>query len=107
MAHPVSRAAAPVRHAILPLVLIIGLIVFGMVIGALAQLIIGGKNMWTIDWGLAIVAGVVGSFIGGLLISLLAGDGLNFRASGIIGSLVGAVIVTGAWIWYKKRTPAA
>ncbi|WP_124707533.1 GlsB/YeaQ/YmgE family stress response membrane protein [Gordonia insulae] len=87
--------------------LIIGLIVFGMVIGALAQLIIGGKNMWTIDWGLAIVAGVVGSFIGGLLISLLAGDGLNFRASGIIGSLVGAVIVTGAWIWYKKRTPAA
>ncbi|MGC4963284.1 GlsB/YeaQ/YmgE family stress response membrane protein [Gordonia sp. DT218] len=86
--------------------LILGIIVFGMVIGALAQLIIGGKNMWSIDWGLAIVAGLVGSFVGGLLISLLSGDGINFRASGIIGSIVGALLVTGGWIWYKKRSPA-
>lgn len=78
-----------------------------MVIGALAQLIVGGKNMWNIDWGLAIVAGLVGSFVGGLLISLLAGDGLNFRPSGIIGSLVGALIVTAGWIWYKKRSSTA
>ena len=84
-----------------------GIIVFGMVIGALAQLIIGGKNMWSIDWGLALAAGVIGSFIGGLLISLLSGDGLHFRASGIIGSLDGAVIVTAGWIWYKKRSPAS
>ncbi|GAA3711927.1 hypothetical protein GCM10022238_28490 [Gordonia hankookensis] len=98
--------AAAIGRAILPLVLILGIIVFGMVIGALAQLIIGGKNMWTIDWGLAIVAGLVGSFVGGLLISLLSGDGINFRASGIIGSIVGALLVTGGWIWYKKRSPA-
>ncbi len=78
-----------------------------MVIGALAQLIVGGKNMWNIDWGLAIVAGLVGSFVGGLLISLLAGDGINFRPSGIIGSLVGALIVTAGWIWYKKRSSTA
>ena len=84
-----------------------GIIVFGMVIGALAQLIVGGKNMWNIDWGLAIVAGLVGSFVGGLLISLLAGDGLNFRPSGIIGSLVGALIVTVGWMWYKKRSSTA
>ena len=84
-----------------------GIIVFGMVIGALAQLIVGGKNMWNIDWGLAIVAGLVGSFVGGLLISLLAGDGINFRPSGIIGSLVGALIVTAGWIWYKKRSSTA
>jgi uncharacterized membrane protein YeaQ/YmgE (transglycosylase-associated protein family) len=89
------------------LVLILGIIVFGMVIGALAQLIVGGKNMWNIDWGLAIVAGLVGSFVGGLLISLLAGDGINFRPSGIIGSLVGALIVTAGWIWYKKRSSTA
>ncbi|WP_279097918.1 GlsB/YeaQ/YmgE family stress response membrane protein [Gordonia bronchialis] len=87
--------------------LILGIIVFGMVIGALAQLIVGGKNMWNIDWGLAIVAGLVGSFVGGLLISLLAGDGINFRPSGIIGSLVGALIVTAGWIWYKKRSSTA
>jgi uncharacterized membrane protein YeaQ/YmgE (transglycosylase-associated protein family) len=32
---------------------------------------------------------LIGSFVGGLLVSLLAGDGLSFRPSGIIGSLVG------------------
>ncbi|ASR02884.1 hypothetical protein GCWB2_10430 [Gordonia rubripertincta] len=86
------------------LVLILAIIVFGMVIGALAQLIIGGKNMWSIDWGLALVAGVVGSFIGGLLISLITGHGIELHPSGIIGSLVGALIVTGGWIWFKKRS---
>jgi len=88
-------------------VLILAIIVFGMVIGALAQLLIGGKNMWNIDWGLAIVAGLVGSFVGGLLISLISGDGINFRPSGIIGSLIGALIVTGGWVWYKKRSAAS
>ncbi|MDF3283376.1 MULTISPECIES: hypothetical protein [unclassified Gordonia (in: high G+C Gram-positive bacteria)] len=87
--------------------LILAIIVFGMVIGALAQLLIGGKNMWNIDWGLAIVAGLVGSFVGGLLISLISGDGINFRPSGIIGSLIGALIVTGGWVWYKNRSAAS
>ena len=31
---------------------------------------------------MAIVAGLVGSFIGGLLISLLSGDGIDLRPSG-------------------------
>jgi uncharacterized membrane protein YeaQ/YmgE (transglycosylase-associated protein family) len=52
---------------------------------------------------MAIVAGLVGSFIGGLLVSLLAGDGLALRPSGIIGSLVGALVVTGAWRWMRDR----
>src|SRR5262249_31997674 len=51
---------------------------------------------------MAIVAGLVGSFVGGLLISLLAGDGLHFRPSGIIGSLVGAVIVTALWRYFPN-----
>ncbi|GAB20084.1 hypothetical protein GOEFS_105_00950 [Gordonia effusa NBRC 100432] len=82
--------------------LIIGIILFGMLIGAAAQLILGAKAR-SIDWGLAIVAGLVGSFVGGLLISLLSGDGLHFRASGIIGSIVGALIVTGGWYWFTKQ----
>ena len=89
---------------ILRLVLILAIIVFGMVIGALAQILLGGKNLRTVDWGLALVAGIVGSFIGGLLISLLSGDGLELRPSGIIGSLVGAVLVTAGWIFFKKRS---
>jgi hypothetical protein len=53
---------------------------------------------------MAIVAGLVGSFVGGLLISLLAGDGLELRASGIIGSLVGALIITALWRWWDGRS---
>lgn len=67
-----------------------------MSIGAVAQLLLGRSGR-RIDWSMAVVAGLAGSFVGGLLISLLAGDGLSFRASGIIGSILGAVIVTAVW----------
>src|SRR3954462_15948354 len=82
--------------------LILGLILFGMLVGAAAQLILG-RDGGGIDWTMAIVAGLVGSFVGGLLSSLLAGDGLDLRPSGIIGSLVGAVLVTLAWRWWQDR----
>ena len=92
--------------SMLPGMLILGLILFGMLVGAGAQLILGrsGKG---IDWTLAFVAGLVGSFVGGLLISLLAGDGLALRPSGIIGSLVGALLVTAGWHWYRRRSRAS
>jgi uncharacterized membrane protein YeaQ/YmgE (transglycosylase-associated protein family) len=77
--------------------LILGLIVFGLAIGWVAQLILGRGRVGSRNWAEAIVAGLVGSFVGGLLISLLAGDGLELRPSGIIGSIVGAVIVLLVW----------
>ena len=82
--------------------LFIAIILFGMVVGAGAQLILGRSGGRT-DWAMAFVAGLAGSFVGGLLISLLSGDGLDLRASGIIGSLVGAVIITAAWRWWLGR----
>ena len=69
--------------------LILGLIVFGLMAGAIAQLILG-RSGWKINWPMAMVTGLIGSFVGGLLISLLTGNGLNLRPSGIIGSIVGA-----------------
>ena len=87
----------------LPGMLILGLILFGMLIGAGAQLILGRKAKG-VDWGLAFVAGLVGSFVGGLLVSLLSGNGLALRPSGIIGSLVGALVVTAGWQWYRRRS---
>ena len=80
----------------------LGIILFGMLIGAAAQLILhrGGKG---VDWAKAFASGLSGSFVGGLLSSLLAGDGFALRPSGIIGSLVGAVIVTAAWEWWQRR----
>ena len=85
--------------------LILGIILFGMLIGAGAQLILG-RHGQPIDWTMAIVAGLVGSFVGGLLISLLSGDGIELRASGIIGSLVGAILVTLAWTALSRRRSA-
>ncbi|AHD19755.1 membrane protein [Rhodococcus pyridinivorans SB3094] len=86
--------------------LIIGIILFGLLVGAVAQLVVG-RSGTGIDWTLALVAGVGDSFIGGLLISLLAGDGLELRPSGIIGSLAGAIIVTAAWSVWKSRSRQA
>ena len=78
-------------------VLILGLILFGMMIGAIAQFLLGQTSRG-VDWGMALVAGLAGSFVGGLLFSLLAGDGIDLRPSGIIGSILGAVIVTAVWV---------
>jgi uncharacterized membrane protein YeaQ/YmgE (transglycosylase-associated protein family) len=83
-------------------VLILGILVFGMGIGALAQLILGRSGQG-VNWGLALAAGLIGSFVGGLLISLIAGDGLKLRPSGIIGSLAGAILVTAGWTWWQRR----
>jgi uncharacterized membrane protein YeaQ/YmgE (transglycosylase-associated protein family) len=82
--------------------LVLGIILFGMIIGAAAQLVVG-KSAKGVAWGRALAAGIVGSFIGGLIISLISGDGLAFRPSGIIGSLSGAIIVTIAWQWWRTR----
>lgn len=51
---------------------------------------------------MALVAGLAGSFVGGLLISLIAGDGLDIRPSGVIGSILGAVIVTALWVRFGR-----
>jgi len=75
--------------------LILGLIVFGMAIGWVAQMILGTSREK--NWGQALGAGLLGSFVGGLLASLISGDGIELRPSGIIGSIIGAVIVVAIW----------
>jgi uncharacterized membrane protein YeaQ/YmgE (transglycosylase-associated protein family) len=82
--------------------LLIAIILFGMLVGAGAQLLLG-RSASGIDWPMAFASGLLGSLVGGLLVSLLAGDGLELRLSGIIGSLVGAVIVTAVWQWLRGR----
>ena len=58
--------------------LILAIIVFGMIVDAGARLIVG-RSHGKIDLTMAIVAGLVGSFNGGLWISLLSGDGLGLK----------------------------
>ena len=82
-------------------VLILGIIVFGMAAGWVAQLILGHGSG---NWGEALVAGLIGSLVGGLLFSLISGDGLRLRPSGIIGTIVGAIIVLAIWGAIRGRS---
>jgi uncharacterized membrane protein YeaQ/YmgE (transglycosylase-associated protein family) len=84
--------------------LILGMIVFGMAIGWIAQLILGRTRLGSRNWGEALAAGLIGSFVGGLLISLVSGDGISLEMSGIIGSIVGAVIVLLIWGAVRGRS---
>ncbi len=67
-----------------------------MAVGWMAQWVLNRAGRKT-DWTMALVAGLGGSFVGGLIGSLLAGEGFAIRPSGMIGSFVGAVVVTFAW----------
>ena len=85
--------------------LILALLAIALAAGWIAQLIVGRSHGRT-GWTQALVAGFIGSFVGGLLASLIAGDGFDFRPSGLIGSIVGAVIVTAVWGLIRGRQAA-
>jgi uncharacterized membrane protein YeaQ/YmgE (transglycosylase-associated protein family) len=85
--------------------LILALLAIALAAGWIAQMIVGRSHGRT-DWTEALIAGFVGSFVGGLLASLIAGDGFEVRPSGLIGSIVGAVIVTALWGLMRGRRTA-
>jgi uncharacterized membrane protein YeaQ/YmgE (transglycosylase-associated protein family) len=68
--------------------LILGILGFGILVGFIAGFITGTES-----WAKRIGYGLLGSFVGGTLASLIAGDGFALRPSGIIGSIVGAIIL--------------
>jgi uncharacterized membrane protein YeaQ/YmgE (transglycosylase-associated protein family) len=71
------------------------ILVWGMFAGWIAHLLLARSQ--PINWAELLLVGLAGSFVGGLLISLLSGDGLALRPSGIVGSIVGALILLAAW----------
>jgi uncharacterized membrane protein YeaQ/YmgE (transglycosylase-associated protein family) len=70
--------------------LILAIILVGLAAGWIAHLLVGRGRA---NWPLLFVVGLAGSFVGGLLASLLSGDGLELRPSGMIGSVVGATVI--------------
>jgi uncharacterized membrane protein YeaQ/YmgE (transglycosylase-associated protein family) len=78
--------------------LIISLIVVGLLAGALARLLVPGRQHMSIP--ATVLLGIVGSFVGGFIGYLLfhkdSAHGF-FQPSGIIGSVIGAIIVLLIW----------
>jgi len=74
--------------------LIITLLIVGLIAGGLARLLVPGRD--AIGIGGTVLVGLVGSFVGGFLGYALFGkdsDEGAFQPSGLIGSVLGAVIV--------------
>jgi len=68
------------------------LLVFGMAVGWVAQLLVRGFGT-RVNWGEALVTGILGSFVGGIIGSLIFEQELRLEPSGIIGSVIGAVLL--------------
>ena len=78
---------------------IIGLIIIGLIAGAVARWIMPGPD--PMGWLGTIVLGIVGSLVGGTILGLLFGGTLELSAAGIVGSILGALLVL--FIWRRMR----
>jgi uncharacterized membrane protein YeaQ/YmgE (transglycosylase-associated protein family) len=84
---------------------ILGLIVVGLIIGALARLIKPGKQQMSIV--MTMVLGVVGALIGGLIASFFGtGDIFELNVLGFILAVVAAVILVGLYAGTAGRNRA-
>jgi uncharacterized membrane protein YeaQ/YmgE (transglycosylase-associated protein family) len=82
-----------------------GLILFlliGLLAGFIARALVPGPQ--PMGWLGTMVLGVIGSFVGGTLAALLFGGTLELSASGLIGSIIGAIIVLLVWRAMGGRT---
>lgn len=77
-------------------------LLFGLLIGFIARALMPGKqSIGIIATGLV---GVVGSLLGGVVTSLVTGDGFGrIEPAGIIGSIIGALVVLAIYGWYMRR----
>jgi uncharacterized membrane protein YeaQ/YmgE (transglycosylase-associated protein family) len=88
---------------------IIWMIVVGLIAGLIARALMPGKD--AMGWVMTIALGIVGSFVGGFLInSLMHNDTAStsdFQPTGIIGSVIGALVVLGIWHLVRRRGTTA
>jgi len=84
---------------------ILGWIVFGLVAGALARLLMPGRQPMGLI--MTVVLGIVGSFVGGAIGNIF-GSGSIFdpTPSGYIGSIVGAFLILLIMGMASKNRPA-
>ena len=80
---------------------ILALVVIPLVAGYVANFVVG-KGKGFEPWEL-FVAGIIGSFVGGLLFNLISGNGLEIHITGLIGSSIGAIVVLAVWGWLRVK----
>ena len=77
--------------------------VFGLVAGAIARLLVPGRQPMGLL--MTMILGIVGSFVGGFLGSLVSGGGISLTSTNSwIGSILGAIIVLLIWIYGFGRS---
>jgi len=83
---------------------LISMIVVGLIAGLVARAILPGPD--PMGWIGTIFLGIVGSFVGGFLATTLLGRGTGsgLEPTGIVGSIIGALVVLGIYRAVKRRT---
>jgi uncharacterized membrane protein YeaQ/YmgE (transglycosylase-associated protein family) len=82
-------------EAVIVLLWILGLLLSGLIVGALGRLVIPGPNPMSI--GMTMVVGIGGSLLGGLVGALLLG-----RPGGLLLAVAGAALIV--WLIERGRT---
>jgi uncharacterized membrane protein YeaQ/YmgE (transglycosylase-associated protein family) len=78
-------------------------IVFGLIVGAIARLLVPGRDPMGCLGTMAL--GIIGSLVGGFFVTLLfGGRGEGFHPAGFIGAVIGGVLVLLAWRWMRGKT---
>src|SRR5215813_15616190 len=68
---------------------IIGWLLFGLIVGAIAKFLMPGRDPG--GWIVTILLGIAGSFVGGFLATTLLGR--NEQTAGWIGAIIGAMLL--------------
>jgi uncharacterized membrane protein YeaQ/YmgE (transglycosylase-associated protein family) len=83
---------------------IIAFLIVGLIAGFIARWLVPGPD--PMGWLGTMILGIVGSFVGGTLAALVFDATLDLSASGLIGSIVGAIIVLLIWRAMSSRRGA-
>lgn len=86
----------------------IAFLLIGLVAGYVARLLVPGRDaMGCVG---TMVLGIIGSLVGGFLGYVIFNKDVSkgaFQTSGLLGSIIGAVIVLLIWRWWKSRHATA
>jgi uncharacterized membrane protein YeaQ/YmgE (transglycosylase-associated protein family) len=81
---------------------IIGMVIVGLIAGALARLLMPGRDPMGII--MTIVLGIAGSFVGGFVAGLIwRNETGNFRPGGLLLSVLGAILLLFLWRMMRRN----